>query len=157
MMQNEISRIIEQVEQLYTSNNWVGFNLDELLNCITDEVANFKLSLFNNTIHQIANHIVSDSVVIKRLQGIDYKLSNNEIWVPKNEIKCKWKDTVKEIRNNKIELIRQLQVLSDDRLNQPILKGHKSIYVNIHGFIQYSYYHFGQIAIMHKAITLYNK
>ena len=50
MMQNEISRIIEQVEQLYTSNNWVGFNLDELLNCITDQVPNFKLSLINNNI-----------------------------------------------------------------------------------------------------------
>jgi catechol 2,3-dioxygenase-like lactoylglutathione lyase family enzyme/uncharacterized damage-inducible protein DinB len=152
MKQIEIKRIIEQIELLFNDNNWVGLNLDDVFNSINDEIANYKMPMFNKTIHQIARHIASDIIVVRRLQGIDYKLTEKEDWTPIEEMNHKWIDTVNEIKNNKNELIHQLNLLSDDILNQQILPGNKSIYLNVHGFIQHAYYHFGQIAIMQKAI-----
>jgi uncharacterized damage-inducible protein DinB len=151
-MKIEINRIIEQIEQLHNNKNWAGLNLYEMLNGITDDSANLKLPNFNHTIHQIARHLVTDFVVIKRLQGIDYKLRNEENWMPADKINFKWTDTVKTIKENKNELIRELQNLSDDSLDKPILKDQTSIYENLHGYIQHSYYHFGQIALMKKFI-----
>jgi len=37
-------------------------------------------------------------------------------------------------------------------LDNPILKDFPSIYINLHGYIQHSYYHFGQIVVMTKFI-----
>ncbi len=50
----EINRIIDQIERLHNNNNWVGVNLYEILDGITDYSANLKLPNFNHTIHQIA-------------------------------------------------------------------------------------------------------
>jgi len=149
-MKIEINRIIEQIEQLHNNNNWAGLNLYGMLNGITDKSANLTLPNFTHTIHQIARHLVTDFVVIKRLQGIDYKLKDEEIWMPADKINCKWADTVNAIKENKNEIIRILQNLSDESLDKPILKNQSSVYENLHGYIQHSYYHFGQIALMKK-------
>jgi hypothetical protein len=152
MRKFEINRIIDQIERLHNNNNWAGFNLYEILDGITDNSANLKLPNFNHTIHQIARHLVTDFVVIKRLQGIDYKLTNEENWIPADKINFKWSDTVNAIKENKNEIIRELQNISDESLDIPILKDFSSIYVNLHGYIQHSYYHFGQIVLMTKFI-----
>lgn len=152
MANPEINRIIDQIERLHNNNNWVGFNLYEILDGITDNSANLKLPDFNHTIHQIARHLVTDFVVIRRLQGIDYKLANEENWIPADKIYFKWTDTVDAIKDNKNEIIRELQKLSDESLDKPILKDFSNIYVNLHGYIQHSYYHFGQIVLMTKFI-----
>ncbi len=147
----EINRIIDLLEQLH-NKNWAGLNLYGILDEITDQTANLELPNFNHTIHQIARHLVTDFVVIKRLQGIDYKIAPEENWIPADQINFKWTDTVKALKENKNELIRELQNISDESLDEPILKDHSSIYVNLHGYIQHSYYHFGQIVIMAKFI-----
>jgi hypothetical protein len=37
------------------------------------------------------------------------------------------------------------------RLDEPILPGHSSVYVSLHGLVQHNLYHGGQIAILSKA------
>lgn len=148
----EINRIIDQIERLHNNSNWAGVNLYGILDGITDSSANLKLPDFNHTIHQIARHLVTDFVVIKRLQGIDYKLTNEENWIPADKIYFTWAETVNSIKENKKELLQELQNLSDENLDKPILNGLPSIYVNLHGYIQHSYYHFGQIVLMAKFI-----
>lgn len=148
----EIKRIIDQIERLHGPNNWVGINLYEVLDGINDYSANLKLPHFNHTIHQIARHLITDFVVIKRLQGVDYKLSDEENWIPIDRINFQWKDTVQALKESKHAIIRELERLSDESLDKPILNGHDSIYVNLHGYIQHSYYHFAQIVLMARYI-----
>lgn len=157
MGKTEINRIIEQIERLHNNSNWVGVDIYEILDGITDNSANLKLPHFNHTIHQIARHLVTDFVVIKRLQGIDYKLTEKENWIPAKEINYKWTDTVNDLKNNKDELIRELRNLSDNILDKPILENFPSIYVTLHGYVQHSYYHFGQIVLMAKFIENLSK
>lgn len=147
----EIKRIIDQIERLH-NKNWAGLNLYEVLDEIDDYSANLLLPNFNHTIHQIARHLVTDYVVLKRLQGIDYQISAEENWVPADKLNVKWEDTVNAIKENKHDLIREVLKLSDESLDKPILKELPSIYINLHGYIQHAYYHFGQIVLMARFI-----
>ncbi len=63
-------------------------------------------------------------------------------------------NTVNTIKENKNEIIRELQNISDESLDKPILKDFSSIYVNLHGYIQHSYYHFEHIVLISKFIKI---
>ncbi len=49
------------------------------------------------------------------------------------------------------ELRKAVSEMDESRLNQPIMEGLSSVYVTLHGVIQHSLYHAGQIAILKKA------
>jgi hypothetical protein len=51
------------------------------------------------------------------------------------------------------ELSAAILQLDDSRLEQSIIEGMSSVYVNLHGAIQHSLYHAGQIAILKTAAT----
>lgn len=152
MGKSEINRIKDQIERLHSKHNWTGVDFYAVLNGINDEVANLELPGFNHTIHQIARHMVTDFVVSKRLQGIDHQLSGEENWIPARKIDFKWADTVKALEETKNGILRELQHIADENLDEPVLKNYTSIYVNLHGYIQHTYYHFGQIVLMAKFI-----
>ncbi len=152
MAKIEINRIIDLLEQLHTNTNWVETDLYGILDGITDETANLQLPHFNHTIHQLARHLVTDVVVVKRLQGIHYEIPTEEYWVPLDQMHFTWADTVKAIKKNKQQLIKEMQKLSDEDLDKPILPGLSSVYRNLHGYIQHTYYHFAQIVVMVKYI-----
>jgi uncharacterized damage-inducible protein DinB len=152
MGQEEIKRIIDQIERLH-NDNWAGLNLYQTLGEITDSTANLKLPFFNSTIHQISRHILAtEFVVIKRLQGIDHSLTDEKDWIPIDKINFKWLDTVNTIKESKNKLISELRKVADADLNKPIIKDFSSVYVTLHGHIQHSFYHIGQIVLMKKII-----
>lgn len=158
MKKLEIERIIEQIEKLY-GNNWAEINVNEIFNGINDEIANKKMASFNNTIHQIALHILAtEFVIIKRLQGINHILKKEEDWVPIDELNTiKWTDTRRAIANSKKEIILELNKKSDSDLNKPIIENYSTLYDTIQGHIQHSYYHIGQISIIKTLIEKSNR
>jgi len=153
-----LNRIIDQIDRLYR-DSWTGIDINQTLNEIDDDIANTELPFFTNTIHQVARHLIADDfLVIKRLHGIDYKLTKEEDWIPANKLKhIKWSDTRNAFMKSKDDLVDALQNIHDSDLDKPILKDHPSVYVTLHGHIQHSYYHFGQISQMKKAIENLNK
>lgn len=158
MQKIELKRIIDQIDRLY-SNNWTGIDINQILNEIDDDIANTELPFFTNTIHQVARHLIADDfLVIKRLHGINYKLTKEEDWIPTDKLKSiKWSDTKNALIKSKDDLVDALQSLYDADLDNPILKDHSTVYVTLHGHIQHAYYHFGQISQMKKAIENLNK
>lgn len=150
----EINRIIDQIERLY-GKNWPEVNLQEILDEIAEPVANSKLPGFNNSIHQIARHIIADVLLVtKRLQGINYELTPEENWIPDDKIaSLDWLETKKALKESKTALINQLQSLKDADLDNPILKDYSTIYVTLHGHIQHSYYHIGQISVIYRVVS----
>ncbi len=145
----EIQRIIAQVNKMY-NDNWAGVDVHLLFNEIDNATANKKTRAFKNTIHQIAQHILAtERVVINRLQGIPYELSVEEDWIPMKELKkIDWSDTISQIKQSKKKLIQQIKSIDDVDLNKPIIKGYSSIYETLHGHIQHTYYHLGQIVVI---------
>ena len=148
----ETERIIDQIERLY-GENWAEVNLQQILDEITEPMANSKLPVFKNTIHQIAHHIIADVLVVtKRLQGINLQLKPEEYWIPDDKIgNFNWSETKRELMESKTALINQLQRLKDADLDNQIIKDYSTIYVTLHGHIQHSYYHIGQISVIYRA------
>ena len=153
MQKIELTRIIDQIDRLY-GNNWTGIDIHQILNDIDDDIANTELPFFTNTIHQVARHLMGDYfLVIKRLHGINYKLTKEEDWISTDKLKrIKWSDTINALIKSKHDLVDALQSIYDSDLDNPILESLSSVYVTLHGHIQHSYYHFGQITQMKKAI-----
>ena len=48
------------------------------------------------------------------------------------------------------KLQRLMLTASEDSLDQPIVEGGSSIYVNLHGIVQHNLYYAGQIALLKK-------
>jgi hypothetical protein len=48
---------------------------------------------------------------------------------------------------------RAISSLDESRLDELIVEGLSSVYVTLHGIIQHSLYHAGQIAIMKKMVS----
>lgn len=153
MQQIEVFRIIDQIERLY-GHNWAEVNLQLILDNITDTQANLKVPGFKNSIHQIAQHLIADTrVVTQRLEGINYQLSDDENWIPDHKIKdLNWQETRSKLLESPQLLIEKLQTVDDAYLNNEIIKGYSTVYVTLHGYIQHSYYHIGQISVMAKIL-----
>lgn len=119
----EIERIIIQVNKLY-NDNWVGIDTNHIFNEVDDRAANWKTHLYNNTIHQIARHILAtELVVIKRLQGMNHELTAEQNWIPAKVLKkIKWSETIEQINQSKNELIHRLKDKDDSDLNRAIIK-----------------------------------
>jgi uncharacterized damage-inducible protein DinB len=62
-----------------------------------------------------------------------------------------WRQAKEALRQAHEELCYAVSELDETRLDQPILEGMSSVYVTLHGVIQHSLYHAGQIAILKKA------
>jgi hypothetical protein len=50
------------------------------------------------------------------------------------------------------DLVQAISRLDESRLDEPIVEGMSSVYVTLHGIIQHSLYHAGQIAILKKMV-----
>ena len=61
-----------------------------------------------------------------------------------------WEQTRTELRRGHQELCDAVAELDEARLGQPIVAGMSSVYVSVHGVIQHSLYHAGQIALLKK-------
>ena len=153
MSQMEVKKLIEQVQKLHGSN-WSEVDMYGILEGLSDELVNTRVTGTSNTIHQIArHHLATEFLVIKRLQGVEYVLTADEDWVPANKIReFLWSDTIKAIRESRDRLVKELDKLSDEDLDKLVLEGHSSIYETICGHIQHSYYHLGQIMVLRKLL-----
>ncbi len=63
-----------------------------------------------------------------------------------------WSCVPEDMRAALAELQAAIARLTDARLEEPMASGMSSIYVTLHGVIQHSLYHAGQIAILKKQL-----
>ena len=62
-----------------------------------------------------------------------------------------WKASVKSLERAEGELRATILHLPETRLDEPAVAGGDSVYVLLHGAVQHSLYHAGQIALLKKA------
>ena len=110
---------------------------------------------FNGThsIWEIVLHVAAwERACRRRLGGEGAQLPDAEDWpevIHTNE--QSWGQGKEALRQAHEELCYAVSELDETRLDQPIIEGMSSVYVTLHGVIQHSLYHAGQIAILKKA------
>jgi hypothetical protein len=87
------------------------------------------------------------------LEGQRAELSSTEDWPPlRDPDDAGWNKVRRDLLGAGDELRAAITRLDDSRLEQPILEGMRSVYVTLHGVIQHSLYHAGQIAILRNEV-----
>jgi uncharacterized damage-inducible protein DinB len=149
----EIERIENQLKRSLEGEAWHGPSVEELLVDVTAEQAAAKPVPSVHSIWEIVLHIINDQrLVCERLQGKPTVLPAEEDWQPiTDQSAAAWTSTKRELREINQRLRQAVRLLDERVLEDPIVEGFSSIYVTLHGTVQHSLYHAGQIAVLKKA------
>ncbi|HEV7743521.1 MAG TPA: DinB family protein [Pyrinomonadaceae bacterium] len=151
----ETERIADQLNRAFVGNAWHGPAVMEILEGVTAEEAGARPFASAHSIWELALHIEAwTRACHRRLQGERAQLSDAEDFpaVPGSDEQA-WKQTRESIMEAHDELAAAIHELEDSQLEQPIIEEMNSVYVTLHGVIQHSLYHAGQIAILKKAFS----
>jgi uncharacterized damage-inducible protein DinB len=151
----EVDRILDQMKRAFSGDAWHGEAIGELLAGITAQQAAARPIENAHSIREIVLHITAwERAVRRRLGGERAELAAEENWpsVAGTDAQS-WEREQVTLSEVHEELRRAVAQLADAQLDEPILPGMSSVYVTLHGIIQHSLYHAGQIAILRKAFA----
>ena len=151
----EIERITDQLNRAFVGEAWHGPAVIEILEGVTaQQAAAYPLS-GGHSIWELALHLAAwTRAVLRRLRGDPAQLTDAENFpAVTDSSELAWEEVRESIKQAHVELRSAILLLDDSRLDQPIIEGMSSIYVTLHGVIQHSLYHAGQIAILKKAFN----
>lgn len=146
--------IAKHLHEVYNGGNWTWVNLQDTLKDVTWQQATAKVYNFN-TIAVLAYHIgyYADTILnVLRGNPLESKdelsfnhppINNAEDWdAMRNKVKDDW--------NNLVAAIEQLP---DEKLGEFFVQEKYGIYYrNLHGLIEHTHYHMGQIVILKKLL-----
>ena len=155
---SEVDRIRDQFRRAFDGEAWHGPSVMALLNGVTAEHAAARPIPGAHTIWELTQHIRAwEGACLRRLNGDPAQLPDSEDWMALNDFsEASWEKTKQDLVDTHERLLAAIAALDDSKLDQPIMD-HPSIpfsstYVTLHGGVQHSLYHAGQIAILKKAI-----
>ncbi|HEV7473917.1 MAG TPA: DinB family protein [Pyrinomonadaceae bacterium] len=152
---SEIERILDQLKRAYISEAWHGPAVSEILKGITAQQAATRPLPEGHSIWELVLHItVWLQACRRRLKGDPAQLDTAGDW-PKviNTGDQSWNEAKRTMTQAYVELMSAIVLLDESKLDQPIIAGMSSNYVTLHGVIQHTLYHAGQIALLKKAIS----
>ncbi len=150
----EVERIVDQSQRAFAGDAWHGPSLMAILKNVNAAQAAARPFKNAHSIWELVFHIAAwEQAGLRRLGGDRAELSNAEDWpqvVDTSE--PAWAQATETLRAGHQQFQDAISKLDDSSLNQPIVAGLATVYVTLHGIIQHTLYHAGQIAILKKAI-----
>lgn len=148
----EVNRILDQLTRAFEGEAWHGPAVLEILQGTAPQQAAARPLNSAHTIWETALHIAAWlRACRRRLEGDPAQLTQAEDWpVVTNVDDEGWQEVIVGMKQALDELRSAIAALDDSRLDQPIIDGMSSVYVTLHGVIQHSLYHAGQMAILKK-------
>lgn len=150
----EVKRIVDQLKRAFEGEAWHGPSLMEILESVTAEQAALRPFSDAHSIWELVLHIEAwERAGLRRLGGDHADLSDKEDWpAVVDTSEQAWKQTKKTLKEGHDAFQAAISKLDDSRLDQPVGDGRATVYGTLHGIIQHTLYHAGQIAILKKAI-----
>jgi uncharacterized damage-inducible protein DinB len=151
---NEVQRIIDQLQRAYEGPAFHGDAVKEILTDVTAEQANRCPIKQAHSIWELVGHIAGwHSEIGNRLRGQTARLLPPEENFPKTKdpSEAAWKKTLERLDKSYQELKATMQEFPESRLTDTVPGRKFDFYVLMHGIVQHTLYHAGQIAILKKA------
>lgn len=154
----EVERIADQIRRSYEGSAWHGPSLSETLSGITAEQASAKPIEGAHSIWELVLHIAFwENTVRKLLVKEKVKVTDEENFpniTDKSE--TAWQKAIAYATEVNMNLREAVQEASDEQLNELIKPSDErfTTYVTLHGTVQHTLYHTGQIVILKKALGL---
>jgi len=155
---SETARIRNQFERAFNGEAWHGPSVLALLDGVTAEQAAAHPIPGAHSIWELTLHIAAwEDACRRRLQGDPAQLADDENFPPvKDSTEAAWESAKQKLSDTHQRLLAVLTTIDDSRLNDPIIDSSEipfsTAYVTLHGGVQHTLYHAGQIAILKKAI-----
>lgn len=151
----EVERISDQLRRAYEGRAWHGPSLKEILSGVTAAQAARRPLSGAHTIWELVLHIGAwESIVRRRLEGENInEIPARQNWPPVTDTRvAAWKKTLKALEQSHRGVEQVVASLTDERLTQRAPGKKHSIYGEVHGVIQHTLYHAGQIALLKKGL-----
>lgn len=149
----ETERIAEELRLLFEGPSWLGPPIDRFLADISQQAAERRPIAGAHNIWELVLHMEA-WLRIARLRltaSSTVEASDDENWPAPED---SWQAAVSNLRTEFIALREAIFKFPPNRLDEAApAKERQTFYVLLHGVIQHSAYHAGQIAVLKKAIT----
>lgn len=148
------TQIAKQLKDLYFGGNWTSVNVKDTLNGVSLAQAKTKIEGLN-TIAVLTYHInyyVNGVLPVFKGGTLDIK-DKFSFDVPNFRSENEWKNFKEAVLKNAELLISEIENLSEKQLFEPFVdEKYGTYYRNLHGIIEHTHYHLGQIVILKKLI-----
>jgi uncharacterized damage-inducible protein DinB len=153
MARIEISRIIDQLERGYRGDAWHGTPLRVILAEVNASTAARRVVPGVHTIWELTAHVTTWlTVARRRASGEDFEPSGDEDWPPVTEHSPgAWVATLVDLDRVFERLLDTMRSLTDADLEKRVPGQSYTNYVLLHGVLQHTLYHAGQIALLARA------
>lgn len=154
----EVERIRNQFQRAFDGEAWHGPSVLSLLDGVTAEQAAAHPVPGAHSIWELTLHIAAwEDACRRRLEGDPAQLADEENFPPVTDTsQGAWENAKTKLIDVHRRLLDAIAATDDSRLDQPIIDSAETTfstaYVTLHGGVQHSLYHAGQIAILKKAI-----
>jgi uncharacterized damage-inducible protein DinB len=150
----EVERIVDQSQRAFEGDAWHGPSLMAILEGVTAEQASARPLAGAHSIWELVFHIAAwEQAGVRRLGGDPANLSDDEDWPAITDTsEQKWDQAIEMLITGHEEFQNAIAKLDDSRLKEPIVDGLATVYGTLHGIVQHTLYHAGQIAILKKAL-----
>ena len=155
----EVERIRDQFARAFDGEAWHGPSVLSLLDGVTAQQAAAHPIPGAHSIWELTLHIAAwEDACRRRLQGDPAQLTDDENFPPVSDTsEAAWENAKRKLIDGHRRMLDTLATIDDSRLDQPIMHSAEipfsTAYVTLHGGVQHSLYHAGQIAILKKAIA----
>ena len=153
----EVERIADQLRRAHEGGAWHGPAVDELLKGVTAEQAAARPFGGAHNIWELVAHVEAwERAILRRLHGDAAQIYNTEEdWSQvSGATEEAWAAARRRLTETYLALREAVLALDDARLGEPILPNMSTVYVSLHGVVQHTLYHAGQVALVRKALGL---
>jgi uncharacterized damage-inducible protein DinB len=153
------AQIAKHLREIYFGGNWTSVNLKDTLAGVSWQQATTKVYSFN-TIAILVYHInYYISAVLKVLEGGSLNASDKYSFNhPPIQSQQDWEKLLEKSWTEAEKFASLIEQLPESRLGENLAdEKYGSYYRNLHGIIEHSHYHLGQIVLIKKILTHQDK
>lgn len=151
----ETHRINSQLKRAHEGEAWHGPSLRELLADVSPAQAARKCAPDAHSIWELVGHIIAwEEIVRRRLAGEVVTEVPDEINFPliSDASETAWQATLQRLAAGNQALRDGIKACTDSRLEEIVPEMGYTNYFMLHGVIQHTLYHAGQIALLKKLV-----
>jgi len=151
---NETGRIADQLKRAFYGEAWHGPSVREALEAVTAGMALQRPLPDAHTIWELVHHIAAwADIARRRIERENVKVTEEVDWPPVADTsETGWTESLKRLEIAESELKKTALQIPESRLEEPGVEGGSLVYILLHGVVQHSLYHAGQIVLLKKAI-----
>jgi hypothetical protein len=148
----ETERIAEQLRLAFYGKAWSGPAVMETVEGVTAAVAARKTIADAHSIWELVHHITAwMDIARRRAVGEQLEVTPEVNFPPVSGLdEAAWKRSLQKMRESEEQMRKTILQLSESRLDEPGVRDGVSVYILVHGAIQHSLYHAGQIMLLRK-------